>query len=89
MWIKWGKECGLCDMWQKKNISFVENSDVIFKDYDILVQGSTYKPYQFVRLLRNTEDGAKGKSIIEENEKLLNVAYQSLLFEETLVATEE
>ena len=71
----------------EKNISFVENSDVIFKDYDILVQGSTYKPYQFVRLLRNTEDGAKGKSIIEENEKLLNVAYQSLLFEETLVAT--
>lgn len=71
----------------EKNISFAENSDVIFKDYDILVQGSTYKPYQFVRLLRNTEDGAKGKSIIEENEKLLNVAYQSLLFEETLVAT--
>lgn len=71
----------------EKNISFAENSDVIFKDYDILVQGSTYKPYQFIRLLRNTEDGAKGKSIIEENEKLLNVAYQSLLFEEALVAT--
>ncbi len=71
----------------EKNISFLENSDVIFKDYDILVQGSAYKPYQFIRLLRNTEDGAKGKSIIEENEKLLNVAYQSLVFEETLVAT--
>lgn len=71
----------------EKNISFLENSDVIFKDYDILVQGSTYKPYQFIRLLRNTEDGAKGKSIIEENGKLLNVAYQSLVFEETLVAT--
>ena len=60
---------------------------MIFKDYDILVQGNTYKPYQFIRLLRNTEDGAKGKSIIEENEGLLRVAYNSLKFEETLVST--
>lgn len=71
----------------EKNISFNENPDVIFKDYDILVQGNTYKPYQFIRLLRNTEDGAKGKSIIEENEGLLRVAYNSLKFEETLVST--
>ena len=46
----------------EKNISFNQNPDVIFKDYDILVQGNTYRPYQFVRLLRNTEDGAQGKS---------------------------
>ena len=71
----------------EKNISFNENPDVIFKDYDILVQGNTYKPYQFIRLLRNTEDGAKGKSIIEENERVLRVAYNSLKFEETLVST--
>ena len=51
------------------------------------MQGNTYKPYQFIRLLRNTEDGAKGKSIIEENEGLLRVAYNSLKFEETLVST--
>ena len=40
----------------EKNISFNQNPDVIFKDYDILVQGNTYRPYQFVCLLRNTED---------------------------------
>lgn len=71
----------------EKNISFNENPDVIFKDYDIMVQGNTYKPYQFIRLLRNTEDGAKGKSIIEENKRVLRVAYNSLKFEETLVST--
>ena len=70
-----------------KNISFNQNPDVIFKDYDILVQGNTYRPYQFVRLLRNTEDGAQGKSLIEENKQLLSVAYNSMKFEETLVAT--
>lgn len=71
----------------ERHISFNKNPDVIFKDYDILVQGSTYKPYQFIRLLRNTEDGAEGKSIIEENKRLLSVAYNSLKFEETLVST--
>lgn len=71
----------------EKNISFNQNLDVIFKDYDILVQGNTYRPYQFVRLLRNTEDGAQGKSLIEENKQLLSVAYNSMKFEETLVAT--
>ena len=72
---------------EEKNISFNQNPDVIFKDYDILVQGNTYRPYQFVRLLRNTEDGAQGKSLIEENKQLLSVAYNSMKFEETLVAT--
>lgn len=71
----------------EENISFNKNPDVIFKDYDILVQGNTYKPYQFIRLLRNTKDGAEGKSIIEENALLLGVAYSSLKFEETLVST--
>ena len=71
----------------EKNISFNQNPDVIFKDYDILVQGNTYRPYQFVRLLRNMEDGAQGKSLIEENKQLLSVAYNSMKFEETLVAT--
>lgn len=71
----------------EKNISFNQNPDVIFKDYDILVQGNTYRPYQFVRLLRNTEDGAQGKSLIEENKQLLSVAYNSMKFEETLVTT--
>lgn len=71
----------------EKNISFNQNPDVIFKDYDILVQENTYRPYQFVRLLRNTEDGAQGKSLIEENKQLLSVAYNSMKFEETLVAT--
>ena len=71
----------------EKNVSFNKNPDVIFKDYDILVQGNTYRPYQFIRLLRNTEDGARGKSIIEENERLLSVAYNSLKYEETLVST--
>lgn len=62
-----------------------KNVDPIFKDYDILVHGNKYMPYEFIKLLRNTKDGAKGISIIEENNQILSVTYNSLVFEETLV----
>lgn len=67
------------------NISYMKNTDPIFKDYDVLVQGATYKPFEFLKLLRNTKDGVVGKSIIEENQLMLSVAYCTMVFEENLV----
>lgn len=72
---------------RSEHISFACNSDVIFKDYSILVQGKQYFPYQFIRLLRNTADGIRGKSIVEENARILSVSYNSLKYEENLVKT--
>lgn len=69
----------------EEQISINKNVDPIFKDYDILVHGRKYYPHEFVKLLRNTKDGAEGVSIIEENNLMLSVAYNSLVFEETLV----
>ena len=71
----------------KRNISIMKNSDPIFKDYNIMVQGMQYKPFDFLKILRSTEDGMTGKGIIEENVELLNVAYATILFEKALVAT--
>lgn len=68
-------------------VSIAQNSDVIFKDYVILVQGKSYYPSQFIRVLRNTTDGMRGNSIVKENDKLLSVLYNSLIFEEVLVKT--
>lgn len=68
-------------------VSIAPNADVIFKDYAILVQGRSYFPDQFVRILRNTVDGMYGNSIVEQNKKLLSVAYNSLTYEEGLVKT--
>jgi HK97 family phage portal protein len=67
------------------NISQIKNTDPIFKDYDIMVQGKPYKPFEFIKLLRNTKDGCRGVSIVEENALMLSVAYNSLIFEENLV----
>lgn len=72
---------------ESKEVSIAQNSDVIFKDYVILVQGKSYFPSQFVRVLRNTTDGMRGNSIVKENDKLLSVLYNSLIFEEVLVKT--
>jgi HK97 family phage portal protein len=63
----------------------VVSVDHIFKDYDLLVDGKTYRPYDFLKILRNSKDGASGIGITQENSELLNVAYQTLVFESALV----
>ncbi|MGF7059279.1 phage portal protein [Brassicibacter mesophilus] len=66
-------------------VSTIKNTDPIYKSYKILVNGQNYWPHDFIKILRNTKDGAEGISIIEEHNLILSVAYNSLIFEETLV----
>jgi HK97 family phage portal protein len=68
-------------------IGFRYNSDPIFKDYKIQVNGSYYEGWQFIKLLRNTEDGFRGKSIIEESPILLSIIYSTQIFEKNMVKT--
>lgn len=72
---------------KENEISFMYTPDPIFKDYDILIQGSKYKPFNFLKVLRNTEDGRSGKSVVTENSEVLSVAYHSLRYEKNLVKT--
>lgn len=72
---------------KESEISFMFTSDPIFKDYDIMVQGTKYKPFEFLKVLRNTEDGRSGKSVVDENSEVLSVAYHSLKYEKGLVKT--
>lgn len=68
-------------------VSFNWNSDPIWKDYDILVSGSTFQPYQFLKILRNTKDGYKGVGIVEEQMEPLSVAYRTMIFQEKQLKT--
>lgn len=72
---------------RESEISFIFTPDPIFKDYDIMIQGTKYKPFEFLKVLRNTEDGRSGKSIVGENSEVLSVAYHSLKYEKGLVKT--
>lgn len=69
----------------ERRVSIVRNDDPIFKDFDIVVNGRIYRPFEFLRVLRNTRDGAEGCPITTESAGLIDVAYQSLLFEARLV----
>ena len=66
-------------------ITFQYSEDPIFKEYRIICNGKTYRPFDFVKILRTTQNGWKGTSIIAENATILSVAYNSLKFENTLV----
>ena len=66
-------------------ITVLKNFKPIFKDYVILVEGQEYKPYEFIKLLRNTKDGATGIGLTEELSKTLETAYNTLLYQLSLV----
>lgn len=68
-------------------VAIAPNTDVIFKDYAILIQGRTYFPDQFIRVLRNTDNGMQGNSIVDQNSMALNVGYSTLEYEKGLVKT--
>ncbi|MBT2736157.1 phage portal protein [Bacillus sp. ISL-7] len=69
------------------NLSVNINADPIFKSYDILVNGANYRDFEFIKLARKSKDGVSGTGIIKENNTILSVAYNSLIFEEVLVKT--
>ncbi|UWG96790.1 phage portal protein [Dehalobacter sp. DCM] len=66
-------------------VTIQKNTDPIFKDYDIMVNGKSYKPFDFIKILRNTKDGASGTPITADHSKIIEVAYESLVFESNLV----
>lgn len=68
-----------------EDVSININSDPIHKDYDIIVGADTFKPFEFVKLLRNTRDGASGIGLTAEVSKALETAYQTLLYQLYLV----
>jgi HK97 family phage portal protein len=61
-----------------EQITIAKNADPIFKSFQIQVNGKTYRDYQFIKLLRNTKDGATGKSVREEISTALLTAYKNL-----------
>ena len=70
---------------QDSYITIMKNFKPIYKDYKIEVDGESYEPYQFIKLLRNTKDGASGTGLTQEVSKALETAYQTLLYQLSLV----
>lgn len=72
---------------EDNKISIQKNADAIFKRFDIMVDGKTYKNHEFIKVLRNTKDGASGKGLTEEISKALETAFIRLKYEYELTTT--
>ena len=66
-------------------VSAIPNFKPIYKDYYIIVEGETYSKYEFIKLLRNSKDGATGIGLTEEVGKALETAYSTLIYQLTMV----
>lgn len=72
---------------KESQVHINNNCDPIFKNYEITVDGEFYKPYNFIKILKNSEDGATGKGLLDLSQKILSVAYNSLEYENILALT--
>ena len=81
---------------EDRYITIMKVYEPIFKNYEIFVGGfekgnekqfGTYKPWQFIKILRNTKDGASGTGYTVEVSKALETAYQTLLYQLGMVST--
>ena len=72
---------------EDSKISIHKNSDPIYKRFDVMVGDKTYKNHEFIKLLRNTKDGASGKGLTEEISQALETAFRRLRYEYELTAT--
>ena len=66
-------------------VQTIPNFKPIFKDYQILVLGEEYYKHEFIKLLRNTKDGATGVGLTQEVGKALETAFNTLLYQLNMV----
>lgn len=66
-------------------VSAIPNFKPIYKDYYLIVEGQEYQKYEFIKLLRNTKDGATGVGLTEEVGTALETAFNTLLYQLNIV----
>ena len=66
-------------------VQTIPNFKPIFKDYQILVLGEEHYKHEFIKLLRNTQDGATGIGLTEEVGKAIETAFDTLLYQLNMV----
>ena len=70
-----------------EHITIFKNNDIIFKEYQLEVQGKRYEGHQFVKLLRNSQNGWSGKSIIADSNILFQIVAAEQDYEKHNAAT--
>lgn len=66
-------------------VSVLINANPIFKERKLFVYDGEYELHEFIKLLRNTKDGASGVGMTNEVSKLLETAFNTLLYQLSMV----
>ena len=69
------------------NVTVWSNSDPMNRFVQFYVGANKIYPWNMIKLLRNTKDGASGKGLTEEISKALETAYSTLVYQLGLVKT--
>lgn len=72
---------------EENKVLFARNTNAIYKNYNILIDGKEYRPYDFIKLLRNTKNGAYGTGYTKEISKSLETAYKRIIYDLELMRT--
>lgn len=62
-------------------------ADPMNKSASLSVSGQNYREFEFIKLLRNTDNGITGKSIIDENRTAIGAAYALMALSQTMMKT--
>ena len=68
-------------------VTIHKNHKAIHKDYTLMVDAETFNDYQFLKLLRNTKDGASGEGLTDEISKALQTAFRRVMYDYDLTIT--
>lgn len=69
----------------ESRLSTIPNCKAIFKDYSVSVDGSIYPKSDFLKILRNSKGNGKGTGIVSESGTMLATAYNTMLYENSIV----
>lgn len=69
----------------ESRVAIAPNADPIHKNYAIQVNGEIFFPYQFLKILRNSNGFGEGTSIIKENPLSLAIFYNTMRFENATI----
>lgn len=62
-------------------VSVLINANPIFKERTLFVYANQYELFEYIKLLRNTKDGAEGFGLTEEVSRALETAYRTLMYQ--------
>lgn len=68
-------------------VSIQTSTDKVFKANQYAIDGKAIEPYELLRVIRKTKNGASGVSLVDQIAKAIDAAYQTMVYQLTLVKT--